>query len=232
MQPHNTKGDTMKQRNRFGIEFILSNDDEKSSFESYCRYKGIKLGLLKQDDWNIILPSIVALRNAHKSHIKNRLNNDERFSKFVAKTPPKHLDKAFDTIQSYLSSLQPATKVEIVPAKNTFTKWCESFARQIHLQNTPQTPLESTTQVSKQHTRVVELYQEAIYLYQGIYHLMVLWLRSYIPPSFIESLLKDNQQRIKEIGDELQALEAGFDSKLCQIQESSTALHTLQKETK
>lgn len=67
MQPHNTKGDTMKQRNRFGIEFILSNDDEKSSFESYCRYKGIKLGLLKQDDWNIILPSIVALRNIHEN---------------------------------------------------------------------------------------------------------------------------------------------------------------------
>lgn len=95
----------MKQRNRFGIEFILSNDDEKSSFESYCRYKGIKLGLLKQDDWNIILPSIVALRNAHKSHIKNCLNNDERFSKFVAKTPPKHRDIKFLISQPFIIKL-------------------------------------------------------------------------------------------------------------------------------
>lgn len=218
----------MKQCKKYGIDFILSNDDERNSFESYCRHKGIRLGYLKQDDWNIILPSIVALRNAHKSYIKERLNNDERFGKFVAKTPPKHLDKAFDNIQNYLSSA--AVKVEIVPAQSGFTKWCESFARQIRLQNTPQTPPDSTIQTPKQHDRVIGLYQEVIYLYRGIYHLTMLCLRSHIPPSCIESLFKDNQQRIKEVSDELQALEAGFDRRLCQIQEISSTFYTLKKE--
>lgn len=215
------------------IGFIVC-EHEKTAFEAYCRNRGIRFASLVLDDWLIILLSIVELRKQHKERIGQRAKTDEKFAKFISKMQSKYLDEAFNKIQKFLVDMNhhctdsaTTPKTLPTPTKNTFTTWCENFAKQIQLQNTSTSIKTEYQQEPHQIIKtdktqeILALYQEAIYLYQGMHHLTMLMVNKYASPYRIEELLEENKRRIQAISDKLHMLGVGFDSNLCRIYQVS-----------